>query len=136
MTSPWRHLAACLNKPTDYWFPRQTRTTTSITPAAQKAIATCKTCPVATQCLDHAMTKPESHGIWGGLTAEQRRGLRQRHQHTIVHGTNTGYNTHLRWGEEPCTECRRAHTEYSAAIRRIRKRSETRDQLDDEDATA
>jgi WhiB family redox-sensing transcriptional regulator len=36
------------------------------------AKAVCASCPVARQCLDHAMRVPEPFGIWGGTTAAER----------------------------------------------------------------
>jgi len=33
----------------------------------------CASCPVADECLTHALAKKERHGLWGGLTERQRR---------------------------------------------------------------
>ena len=38
----------------------------------EAAKAICAACPVARQCLDHAMRVPEPFGIWGGTTAAER----------------------------------------------------------------
>ncbi len=38
--------------------------------AAAKAI--CAGCPVVRECLADAMSRRESDGVWGGLTAEER----------------------------------------------------------------
>jgi WhiB family redox-sensing transcriptional regulator len=70
----WRYKAACADRDTDFWFP----TDTNISPAARRALEICRECPVRTECLDHAMTTPEFHGIWGGMTAPQRHELRRR----------------------------------------------------------
>jgi WhiB family redox-sensing transcriptional regulator len=32
----------------------------------------CEACPVADLCLDYATRNNETHGVWGGLTPEQR----------------------------------------------------------------
>ncbi len=32
----------------------------------------CHRCPVITACLQHALGVPESYGIWGGLSEEER----------------------------------------------------------------
>lgn len=37
----------------------------------------CKTCPVIKECAIYAITKPEPHGIWGGLTPNQRKAIRR-----------------------------------------------------------
>src|SRR5690606_16459965 len=34
-------------------------------------------CPVRTECLDHALTYPERHGIWGGLDEDERDRIRK-----------------------------------------------------------
>lgn len=39
------------------------------------AKALCAACPVATQCLDTAIREQRDHGVWGGLTAKERKGL-------------------------------------------------------------
>ena len=41
----------------------------------QRAKAICRTCPVNTECLDFAIGGRELHGIWGGTTEVERRGL-------------------------------------------------------------
>lgn len=35
----------------------------------------CATCPVASECLDHALVVGERYGIWGGLTPDERNDL-------------------------------------------------------------
>jgi WhiB family redox-sensing transcriptional regulator len=121
---PWRHRAACTGRNTNYWFPE---TKTANTPAAALAIQICNTCPVTTECLQHAMNTPETFGIWGGTTEQQRRGLRRTAQgHTIPHGTERGYVQHALWGQPVCPPCRAAHAKYQAACRRIRQRAKTR----------
>lgn len=36
----------------------------------------CRSCPVRSECLKHALDSHEHHGVWGGLTEEERRILR------------------------------------------------------------
>jgi WhiB family redox-sensing transcriptional regulator len=43
-----------------------------------EALALCATCPVRAQCLEYALRNKETHGIWGGTTADQRRRMRRR----------------------------------------------------------
>jgi WhiB family redox-sensing transcriptional regulator len=40
-----------------------------------RAKAICAGCPVQPQCLDHALAIQEPHGIWGGLTENERRAV-------------------------------------------------------------
>lgn len=35
----------------------------------------CLACPVREQCLAHALSVPEDYGVWGGMTADERRTL-------------------------------------------------------------
>ena len=35
----------------------------------------CRTCPVKRPCLDYAIDIREPHGIWGGLSEVERKGL-------------------------------------------------------------
>jgi len=48
----------------------------------QQARAVCRTCPVETQCLNHALTLEDSGvwnviGIWGGTSVKERARLRR-----------------------------------------------------------
>jgi len=36
----------------------------------------CRACPVAAQCLTHAIERDERYGMWGGLTPEEREEIR------------------------------------------------------------
>jgi WhiB family redox-sensing transcriptional regulator len=64
----WRAQAACASTDPGIFFPR---TGESVQPA--KAI--CARCPVTAQCLAHAVSVPEQHGVWGGLAERERHGL-------------------------------------------------------------
>ncbi|MFD8883799.1 WhiB family transcriptional regulator [Streptomyces erythrochromogenes] len=39
----------------------------------RQAKSLCGTCPVVEACLHHALATHEPHGVWGGLTARERR---------------------------------------------------------------
>lgn len=68
---PWREFAACRSADPELFFPgtvpgpdlRQT----------QQAKAICAGCLVRGQCLMFATLTSQEHGIWGGLTEEERR---------------------------------------------------------------
>ena len=45
---------------------------------ARLAKKICSKCPVKLECLDHALTNNEEHGIWGGLGPEERKKLRRK----------------------------------------------------------
>lgn len=46
---------------------------TTVRPGVEAARVICAGCEVRTQCLEAALAADEQHGIWGGLTPEERR---------------------------------------------------------------
>lgn len=63
--------ALCAQADPDQWFPDKGQ-------ASPLAVAICRDCPVATACLEYALSHPEGQwGIWAGTTARQRRAIRQ-----------------------------------------------------------
>lgn len=73
--SDWRHHAACAQPGEDpeTWFP--TGIAGPALDQTARAQAVCRRCPVRPACLEHALREGLDHGIWGGLTEDQRRGL-------------------------------------------------------------
>lgn len=45
--------------------------------AAYEAKKVCQQCPLINKCLEFALTNEEEWGVWGGLTADERRKLRR-----------------------------------------------------------
>lgn len=72
----WRDLAACRDADPEGWFPVGNDGPALIQVAEAKTV--CRGCPVREACLDWAMTHPDTHGIWGGLTEGERRTLRRQ----------------------------------------------------------
>jgi WhiB family redox-sensing transcriptional regulator len=70
---PWFDHAACRGTDVALFHPE--RGDTGVEAQARKV---CATCPVRDQCLTHAVTHHEIHGIWGGTSARERRRLRHR----------------------------------------------------------
>ena len=68
--SSWRQAAACRGKPTAWWFPDPGPAGAEALSAAR---AVCDACPVRADCLAEALATKEQMGIWGGLTASERR---------------------------------------------------------------
>jgi WhiB family redox-sensing transcriptional regulator len=91
----WREDAGCLGRDPRWWFDESNE---------QLALSICRSCPVRQPCLDHARAQPESWGVWGGTTADER-----GHNTRRRHGTVSGYAGHRRRGEEPCYICATAH---------------------------
>lgn len=69
----WRDSAACAGSDLDIFFPIG-EDEEVVAPA--KAI--CAICPVREECLNYALTTNQPEGIWGGMTATERRRLRRR----------------------------------------------------------
>ena len=42
-----------------------------------EAKAVCRACPVRAECLEAALQRHETHGIWGGATERERDGIRE-----------------------------------------------------------
>jgi WhiB family transcriptional regulator, redox-sensing transcriptional regulator len=120
---PWMADAPCKGKTADFFGQRGS------TKTAERAIAICDTCPHQRECLQYALDNGEVHGTWGGLTAEQRKDLRngrgthvmrrpvQRELPPIAHGTHNGYRQEMRRKIPVCDACRQARNEWRNARR-------------------
>lgn len=64
----WMRSALCAQADPDRWFPVQ---------GGDMSLAKwiCARCDVRAQCLAYALARDEPFGIWGGLSAKQRRHL-------------------------------------------------------------
>ena len=69
----WRDEAACRGLDTEVFFPPSEDEADA---AAAKAV--CAVCPVREECLEWAVATNQPDGVWGGLTATERRRLRRR----------------------------------------------------------
>ena len=75
----WRHRAACVNEEPELFFPKG-----STGPAilqAEEAKRVCRGCGVRDQCLNWALETGQDHGVWGGLSEDERRALKRRQSH-------------------------------------------------------
>ena len=73
----WTREALCARSGTpDLWFPRP-NTSQGAMRDTEKAKTICGQCPVRSACLQWAMDARESHGVWGGLTEQERERLRK-----------------------------------------------------------
>lgn len=102
----------------------------------QDAIEACGYCPVLAQCRDYALRTRPVDGVWAGeiipdyqhsrernvvfarlagelTTAPTRETRASNRTKRIAHGTQRGYQQHVRRGEKACTACRTANTEAS-----------------------
>ena len=69
--APWEQQANCLGMDPDLFFPERGED-----PAPAKAV--CAGCAVRKECLAMALAQRMTHGVWGGLTAAERKRLRWR----------------------------------------------------------
>lgn len=97
----WMKEARCGEIGGDGWFPEK-GVSPAITPREAKRI--CNTCEVRAICLQWAIDHNETLGIWGGLSAKQRRALRPARTKLtrggFRHGTRYGYSKGCR--DETC----------------------------------
>ncbi|WP_225506999.1 MULTISPECIES: WhiB family transcriptional regulator [Mycolicibacterium] len=66
----WQERAVCAQTDPESFYPEK-----GCSPRDGKAV--CAGCPVRKDCLHHAITAPEYHGIWGGLTRKERNEFQQ-----------------------------------------------------------
>ena len=66
----WRPFAACRSVDPELFFPVSSTGASLQQTADAKAI--CAGCPVRRQCLSFALGTRQTHGIWGGMTEEER----------------------------------------------------------------
>ena len=70
----WRNRAACLEEEPEMFFPIG-----STGPARlqiKEAKAVCRHCEVVDTCLEWAMESGQDAGVWGGMSADERRALK------------------------------------------------------------
>ena len=74
--SDWRDLARCRDEDPELFFP--IGTSGPALAQVERARAVCRRCPVMDECLQWALSTGQNAGVWGGLTADERRALRRR----------------------------------------------------------
>jgi WhiB family redox-sensing transcriptional regulator len=71
MSVAWMQRAKCKDRIDLNWFPSDGQN-------ANETIKFCLDCPVRRQCFDYAVKNKLDDGIWGGVSANQRRRYRWR----------------------------------------------------------
>lgn len=66
----WRQRAACLPADPDLFFPVSAEGRSQEQIAKAKAI--CARCRVCRECLAFALATRQAHGVWGGMSEEER----------------------------------------------------------------
>jgi WhiB family redox-sensing transcriptional regulator len=109
----WSDRAACKGETQTFYANNNNKT------AINKAVATCRACPVIIECKQYAMANSEEFGVWGGMTPEQRTRNTppaRKRALTVSCGTPSGYVKGCR-----CDDCRVAH---ATAVRNYRDKKQ------------
>jgi WhiB family redox-sensing transcriptional regulator len=81
----WRHRAACRTEEPELFFPIGTTEPAQVQLAEAKSV--CRGCPVVSQCLAWAMETGQASGVWGGMSEDERRLLRQDRSPSMMSGS-------------------------------------------------
>ena len=71
----WVEDGLCSRSDPNAWYPDAVKGRAAALVQEFLAKSICQGCPVRTQCLDYAVANREAFGIWGGMTAQERRHL-------------------------------------------------------------
>jgi WhiB family redox-sensing transcriptional regulator len=74
----WMRDAACAGMDPGVFFPdpdSHARHHKTVRRHKERAKKVCARCPVARECLEHALANDEEFGIWGGTTPKERRAM-------------------------------------------------------------
>ena len=72
----WRHEAACLDEDPELFFP--IGNTGPALLQIEEAKKVCQRCTVREECLAWALEAGPDHGVWGGMSEDERRAFKRR----------------------------------------------------------
>ena len=72
----WRHRGACVGEDPELFFP--TGTSGPALLQIEEAKQVCRSCDVRERCLGWALEAGQDHGVWGGMSEDERRALKRR----------------------------------------------------------
>ena len=72
----WRSRSACLDEDPELFFP--IGNTGPAILQIEEAKQVCRRCEVREQCLQWALEAGQDHGVWGGMSEDERRALKRR----------------------------------------------------------
>lgn len=83
----WQLRGSCRDHPAETFFPDcYSRSEQRKRENAAKVI--CRQCPVLDRCREHALTTPETYGVWGAMTAGERARTLLRRDHVSRGGVD------------------------------------------------
>ncbi|MDR0436615.1 MAG: WhiB family transcriptional regulator [Propionibacteriaceae bacterium] len=74
----WRDKAACLDEDPELFFP--VGNTGPALAQIEEAKKVCARCSVREECLRWALENGQDHGVWGGMSDEERRSMKRRNR--------------------------------------------------------
>ena len=80
----WQLDAMCRDMDSNIFYHPDGERGTSRERRVATAKAICASCPVLTQCREHALTVREPYGIWGGMSEEEREALYRRMNRSAI----------------------------------------------------
>lgn len=91
-------LSRCHNEnyPLDFFFDPATE---------DEAVAVCQLCPIRTDCLAWALSKPEYYGVWGGMSEAGRRKSKTKRQRVKCPGCESTDVYRPQTRNEICKSC-------------------------------
>ncbi|MEU9046943.1 MULTISPECIES: WhiB family transcriptional regulator [unclassified Kitasatospora] len=88
--NPWHTGAACRRDEAGLFFAPSKEPTAARLSREEQAKQVCARCPVLLECREHALAQPEPYGVWGGLTAAERRVVLARRRRRDAELIETG----------------------------------------------
>ncbi|MFE7416323.1 WhiB family transcriptional regulator [Rhodococcus sp. NPDC057529] len=85
----WQQFSACRGSNTELFFPQDGEAQHVRVRREQSAKQLCDACPVARHCADYALVTKERHGIWGGMTAQERRNHERRGRFAVARNSRS-----------------------------------------------
>lgn len=76
----WQYQGACRDLDTEQFFHPEGERGGTRKRRDDAAKAICAQCPVINQCREYALAAQEPYGVWGGLSAEERREIIRANQ--------------------------------------------------------
>ncbi|RZL76277.1 MAG: WhiB family transcriptional regulator [Rhodococcus sp. (in: high G+C Gram-positive bacteria)] len=109
----WQRHSRCHRMGTELFFPQDGESPHQRSKRERIAKQLCACCAVADRCRTYALEISEPHGIWGGLSAHERR-------------SKLGAASHLEGIRSPCCACDDRHQTDTTATAPTSKNSERR----------